>query len=431
MNKTKSICFGRFMIDIPDGAEIREMGQQSEFAFGEIKSEPYADSAEAFTQKMQQRESQLAGIDENKGRALKNALTLNASTKLFVTSRKIFRRDDLGFEAYKVDKNQFFTLTEKNFEENVFRSEVLPRLQNNLLPNIRARQSDEIPTEPGFCIKNGFIADDGSKEQYERARIQINFKAWPDVWVYVSSMTVHKAGEKTLFQRVDAGPAIPAWAAGKFKTLRRDVREVNGRKGEEMLDLLPTDEGFQEFSFRWEANGAVNKIFAPDLVVELVSASATSSPGGVRRPPTTTNDQAIKLFDSIVGSIRLRPTSAPKVSSSDSRPLLPLGELVATGRACPQPGWWECAEVSAPVQGGNRQFFRGGDVMPYAILMGEPNVWQKLKGEAPTHRVATVWKLVAYDTPAAPAVAPTASIEPQTPSADTDNTAQSDGTDKT
>jgi hypothetical protein len=52
------------------------------------------------------------------------------------------------------------------------------------------------------------------------------------------------------------------------------------------------------------------------------------------------------------------------------------------------------------VQGGKRQFFNGGDRMPHALLQGEPSVWQKLKGDAPTYRVATVWRLVDYDTPA-------------------------------
>jgi hypothetical protein len=38
--------------------------------------------------------------------------------------------------------------------------------------------------------------------------------------------------------------------------------------------------------------------------------------------------------------------------------------------------------------------------MPQAVLRGAPSLWQKIKGSAPLRQVATVWKLVAYDTAA-------------------------------
>jgi hypothetical protein len=39
--------------------------------------------------------------------------------------------------------------------------------------------------------------------------------------------------------------------------------------------------------------------------------------------------------------------------------------------------------------------------MPHVVSLGEPSLWQKLKGDRPSYRTATVWKLVAYgDAPA-------------------------------
>ena len=34
--------------------------------------------------------------------------------------------------------------------------------------------------------------------------------------------------------------------------------------------------------------------------------------------------------------------------------------------------------------------------MPHAVSLGEPSLWQRLKGERPSYRTAAVWKLVAY-----------------------------------
>lgn len=48
-------------------------------------------------------------------------------------------------------------------------------------------------------------------------------------------------------------------------------------------------------------------------------------------------------------------------------------------------------------QGDRRQHIKAGERMPHVISLGEPSIWQKLKGERPTYRTATMWKLVSYD----------------------------------
>jgi hypothetical protein len=45
--------------------------------------------------------------------------------------------------------------------------------------------------------------------------------------------------------------------------------------------------------------------------------------------------------------------------------------------------------------------------------LGKPSLWQKLKGEVPSYRTATVWKLVGYDDPP-----PHADVATRTPATD-------------
>jgi len=118
------------------------------------------------------------------------------------------------------------------------------------------------------------------------------------------------------------------------------------------------------------------------------------------------------------------PVSQADASNSNLA-RLPLGELAATGRTCPQTGWWQCEEQSAPVQNGRRRFFRVGETMPHAVLLGDSTLWQRLKGEQPSHKTATVWKLVDYEEQQAPpasatetALAPTEEPKPDTPPGD-------------
>ncbi|MGZ4965405.1 MAG: hypothetical protein ACXWC8_22855, partial [Limisphaerales bacterium] len=63
-------------------------------------------------------------------------------------------------------------------------------------------------------------------------------------------------------------------------------------------------------------------------------------------------------------------------------------------------GWWAPSELEN-IEGGQRRHIRAGERMPHVVSLGEPTLWQKLKGERPTYRTATVWKLVGYGDPPA------------------------------
>ena len=108
MTQPNSLCFGRFIVDLPEGAEIQDMGQQSEYMYGEIKSVPFDGGIDGFEKKMRQRETELKTVDDNKGRALKESISLSPTTRLLVTAEKIFGEYDFSFEAYKLDHNQLF-----------------------------------------------------------------------------------------------------------------------------------------------------------------------------------------------------------------------------------------------------------------------------------------------------------------------------------
>jgi hypothetical protein len=46
------------------------------------------------------------------------------------------------------------------------------------------------------------------------------------------------------------------------------------------------------------------------------------------------------------------------------------------------------------VKGGRRQLFREGECLPPAVILLDRSLWQRLKGEKPTHSTLTVWRLV-------------------------------------
>ncbi len=415
MSKGTTLCFGRFLIDLPDGVHIKEMGQQSTFKYGEIHSEPLLEGVEGFNRKMALRETDArAGRNPDDYKFDKVIQTSVPNTRIFITrDDNVFGRKLFQLEMYHWVDGILFSLAGGPYDvDHIDRA--ANGIETAIIARLRYRARDEAPTEPGFCIKDGFIADDGRSYQGEQARMQINLQEWPDVWISFYSQTVPKGGEQTLLQRVASHPltGIYATLAAQIKTFRRGEHDVNGFKGEEILDLMPTDEGFKQHSFRWETLGAVKNIFAPSIVLEFESGTPLD---GKPRRPTLTDDQAIKLYDSMVNSIRLRPTSAPVKTNVDEPPKKPLGERAATGSTCPQTGWWE-SEDEGVVAEWRRRHFKAGDVLPMARRQGQPSLWQQVKGERPVEQFATIWRLVEYgEAPLHPDAAPTqASTSPDT-----------------
>jgi hypothetical protein len=148
--------------------------------------------------------------------------------------------------------------------------------------------------------------------------------------------------------------------------------------------------------FAMDFRGVPADPLKPYAEIQMQTGVADNAAGASKA--SLTDEEAIAVWDKITSTIRVRPTSAArlKTAEADSRLRLPLGELAATGRNCPQTGWWEPSE-SHDRAGGQRQHIKAGERMPHMVSLGEPSIWQKLKGERPSYRTATVWKLVGYD----------------------------------
>ncbi|MBI5753297.1 MAG: hypothetical protein HZA59_14320, partial [Hydrogenophilales bacterium] len=249
MSETQTYCFGRFLIDLPKTAELQS--QTSGFMFGAIetgRTPPKQNiHQDGFVEMMKTREAELrAGKHE---RHYSFTESRNVST---VPKGRIFKlHNDMsalnlatnyGFEAYLSNGGVLFSMKETAFDDKI--DSVLQRLETRLLPNLRARKPNEIPGEPGFCIKEGFIADDGQTPQYEYARLYFKFKEWPDVTLEVHATRGGKIQPSLLERRKDMRmPALFAEMAKQIKTLRQGKHDVGPLQGEENLAALPTDHG--------------------------------------------------------------------------------------------------------------------------------------------------------------------------------------------
>jgi hypothetical protein len=241
-------------------------------------------------------------------------------------------------------------------------------------------------------MENGFVHDPIPAEDNESITMFASLQGYPDVAIRLDTSVNIKRLQESLLER-DAKNDVKLAHPNSVKTFRRQHRALNGIDGEEVLDKFKEANGTSAHMFMWAGLGKLRDVLAPKVTLELET--------GIGRPGEPVNsslsdDAVLELWDRITTSIRLRPTSAaPKNAQADTAPQVPIGELVATGHACPQTGYWQCSELNG-IEGARPQFFRQGEQMPHAVLRGVPNLWQKLSGNAPSHQVATVWTLVAY-----------------------------------
>lgn len=392
---TKSVCFGRFLLDIPATAAVVYGPSNAEG--GSIIFYP----GEA-TKVGEHVANQLAEVEKNrkfldKDDIQKFTMFGKAIDGVLPGQKLVFgSRDQV---SYSIDS--FIPIANDLFVQRVVsaihKDETISRL-NKTARNLTLRAENQIPNEPGICIDGGFLS---LQSDFEKVSLGVRLKEFPDVHfsVEVLKNQTHLVEANDLESRLkqaekNATHGIDNWYS-RIKFLRRGPRALANWTGSEALAHRPANEDrTQSHEFLFISQGAVNDPWHPQLDVQLDTGVKFDRTGSVK--PSLSDDEAIALWDKLIGSIRVRPTGAAATQSSATPSKLPLGEYVDTGSVCPQAGWWQCND-GGEIAGGRRQHFAAGDPVPHAFVLGKPSLWQMLKGERPTHKIDTIWKLVEYD----------------------------------
>lgn len=178
------------------------------------------------------------------------------------------------------------------------------------------------------------------------------------------------------------------------KYFRRGPRQIHDwSNGWEAVARSPDMPGvFGTHDFFMDVKGVPDDVFKPYADIRMQTGVSDNLAGAVK--PTLTDEEAVAVWDAITSTIRVRPTTTKASAPAAARK--PLGERAVTGRICPQTGWWQACEPEA-AKALPRQRVEEGAPMPMATLAGKPSLWQQLKGEQPTYKMAAMWQLVAYE----------------------------------
>jgi len=180
---------------------------------------------------------------------------------------------------------------------------------------IRGRANDEIPTEKGLCISNGFIAGPAIEE--EVVGYLFDLKDSPDVYFrFTENGNLHE--ETTLLQR--SGQVEGEMSASGTKTIRKGKREIGELPYEEWLMHGPTPDRVPGTMFTLLGNEVAEGADKPFVKLLLYNGFRVVQPRNLTdkqkeqlglykslERATLSEVEALAIWDKVTPTLRPRP----------------------------------------------------------------------------------------------------------------------------
>jgi Tle cognate immunity protein 4 C-terminal domain/Tle cognate immunity protein 4 N-terminal domain len=397
--KMKTVCVGRFLIDLPEGAKF----SRSQTFIDGFQVSAVAESAEAFSARVAARQAEIeAQPNELRRKNLESVAKVDVNGfagQIFIFGRNSTYTMEFGkrhvwenvvLEGYVHANGLSFDLISDGYD---------PRLVGNLprlIKQLRLVEPGHVPDAPGFCFGAGMFLDPLTADQGEGTTIFVSLPGHPDVAMAFSTMAGMKPGPGLLERNTRAASREPFWMRAAFKTLREGRRSINGLPGEE-LAVKVTELNFSiVYGLDWEMAGKENDVMTPFLHLELETGRNPNA-GGKPVQSSLAQKAVLELWDKVSSTIRLR-RAAPAGMPAQGPSGPPLGAFASAGEVCPHTGWWQCNEGGngVSVLGGQRQYLRQGQRMPQALLLQPQSLWERARGIQRSFeaQAPTAWKLV-------------------------------------
>jgi len=339
--KTRTICVGRYLVDVPEEAQVSLSGGMiAGFTIDTVE-----EGEAAFRERIAARESGIAarGNASTAGHAggLIEAHDLRIAgmigrTLVYGRDRTYGfaggRRTDVEWVSVEVHAHLpgvSFTLSDE------FASDSKARVAEALLTHLRRRGNDDIPPFPGFCIGRGVFAEPLPEHTNEHIVFHLGLPSHPDMGLALSSVAGAQMDDG-LLERVARGDAEgSADEMLRVTTLRSGIRNINGIAGEEVLERVRELNSTTGYGFMWEAGGGVDAVLRPHLLLQMETGT-NPRPGGEPVDSSLHEDAAVALWDRISSSIRLHTFDSPPAGDATAQP--PGPDMThAMGTIAPRP----------------------------------------------------------------------------------------------
>jgi hypothetical protein len=402
--KMRTVCVGRYLVDVPVQAEVSMSHERIDgFAIETVE-----EGEAGFRARVAAREAEIDALGAEAGAQGPGGIVEARDLRIpgMVGRTLVYGRTrSHGFEGGRRVDTEWVSVESHAHTGGLsislsakYVGEEDARAAEALLGQLRLRGEDEIPSLPGFCIAHAVFAEPLPAHATEHIAMHVGLPDHPDLAFTLVSMPGGGSDPGLMARTRATDAAAGADTMLRIARLREGRRTINGIDGEEVLIRAREFNFTTTYGFHWETPGLDNDPLQPYLSLELQSG-ISARPGGKPVDTSLHEDALLALWDSIASSIRPRGNGASASSGTPPAPPgLQLGTVARAGEPCPQTGWWRCAAggPGVDVYGGQVQYVRSGERMPQALLLPRQTLWQKLKRVQPSMESAqpTAWTLV-------------------------------------
>ena len=305
--KTKVVCFGRYVLEVPKEAELTwgsaVISGDVTFIRGGMEASRRRVAEDIARIK---RKSDTAEITYNKEGPVE------ASWQIRYYESETAKEYKLHFFNTYVNKGDLTFILSGSVDDNETEDAAAARLAARA-KNLRLRAADEVPNEPGYCIPHGFMTDKLYTAQ-EMVSAGIHFPSLPDVTFSISSnkdaygddspaeFETEKRGELSLLARIEQAKKDQGLSYPSRTVLREGKRDVQHWHGEE--SLIKRKDGTHDFE--WAFVGTPGDVANPSEYHAVMFTKVKHNVVGAAHAASVTDPEAVALWDTLLSGLKFR-----------------------------------------------------------------------------------------------------------------------------
>ncbi|KQV33489.1 hypothetical protein ASC93_26805 [Massilia sp. Root335] len=310
--KMKTVCVGRFLVDVPAHADI---GLSHEMIDG-FELDTVEESETSFRERVAAREAAIGthgvATDSRGTGGMVEARDLrvpNMVGRILVYGRtRSYRMDGnrrvddewVSIEVHAHLNGSSIALSMKYADQpDVYSAEAL-------LARLHPRDPDEIPSIPGFCIQHAVFTEPLPPHKTEHIVMHLGLPGHPDMGLALSSTPSGQTGKSLLERVAETDAEASADETLRVTKLRLGKRGINGIAGEEVLERVRELNFTTGYGFMGEALGTKDDPMHPYLLLNMETGT-NPRPRGNPVDSSLHEDAVLALWDSISSTIRRRP----------------------------------------------------------------------------------------------------------------------------
>lgn len=305
--KTKLLCFGRYAIEVPQEAEIiwgsSSFPSRIESIHGDLAAAKLHIIDDIAKLKRNDRTAEITYNGEG---------PIEESWQIRYYEGKIGKEMGLHYFKTYVNKSDLTFILRGSTDEDETEEAAAAR-QAMRATSLRLRGLDDVPNETGYCIENGFMADNLYSDQ-EMVSAGLHLPSFPDVTFSISSnkdaygdyppeeFEKTQRAKLSLLARIKQAQQDQGVFYPSRTVLREGKRDVQHWHGEE--SLIKRKDGAHDFE--WALVGKPRDVANPSEFGAQMYTKVEHNTVGAAKVASLSDDEAVALWDKLLSGLKFR-----------------------------------------------------------------------------------------------------------------------------